>query len=86
MNPFQVICLNDQHRPAEFPSSKWIKKGEPYTVINVLNLRIQGGQGFVLEEIDMTGCDPYRCFAAWRFAVPVEAKDIEEVLEEELTA
>jgi len=82
MSLFKVICKNDQHRPENFPSNKWVKKGAEYTVINILNHVIQGGQGFVLEEIDMTGCEPFVSFGAWRFSVPVEIVE-EELVENE---
>lgn len=82
--PFQVICINDQHRPADFPSSKWIKKGESYTVIKIRNHVIQGGTGFVLEEIDMSDCGIYQAFGSWRFAVPGDITELEEVLEKEM--
>ena len=83
--PFQVICINDSHRPAEFPASKWIKKGETYNVTKIGNLKIQGGQGFQLAEIDMTGCEPYLYFSASRFGVPVDPEEQKEVEELELT-
>jgi len=81
MNLFKVVCKNDEHKPNDFPSSKWIRKDQEYTVINILNHVIQGGQGFVLEEIDMTGCEPFVSFGAWRFSVPVEIVE-EELVEE----
>lgn len=77
--PFPVICLNDQHRPADFPSSKWIKKGETYHVTKIGNMKIQGGQGFQLQEIDMTGCEPYLYFSASRFGVPVDPEELKEI-------
>ena len=78
----KVLCINSDHKPNDFPSSKWIKKDQEYTVVKVLNMAIQGGQGLVLEEIDMTGCEPYVCFGAWRFRPLHEAP--EEVAENEL--
>jgi hypothetical protein len=63
----KVLCINSDHKPNDFPASKWIKKGQKYTVVKVLDMVIQGGQGLVLEEIDMTGCEPYKAFGAWRF-------------------
>lgn len=81
----KVICINDQHRPAEFPANKWIKEGQPYTVVKVLNMAIQGGLGFVLEEIDMNGCEPYVSFGAWRFGIPQEQPEEELTEELELT-
>lgn len=82
--PFKVIAINDQHRPAEFPVSKWIKKGDTYHVTKIGNLKIQGGQGFQLAEIDMTGCEPYLYFSASRFGVPVEPEEMKEIEELEL--
>lgn len=79
--PFEVICINDQHRPAEFPVSKWIKKDLVYTVIGIKNHVISGGQGFVLNEIDLNGCEPYDSFGSWRF-VPVDALPINELTEQ----
>lgn len=29
----ECVCINDKDRPKEIPANKWIKKGEPYTVI-----------------------------------------------------
>lgn len=80
----KVLCINDKNRPAELPTSKWIKKDEIYTVIDVIKCTSQGGIfGYVLEEIDLKGYEPYMCFSAHRFALPIEDKVIkEEILEE----
>lgn len=78
--PQEVICIDDQHRPAEFPSSKWIKKDQIYTVIKIKNHVISGGQGFVLQEIDMSGCEPFESFGAWRFA-PLHEAPLKEALD-----
>lgn len=70
--PFEVICIDDTNKPNDIPLSKWIKKGNKYTVIEVSKMRIQGGLlGFKLEEINLTDCFPYQYFAARRFAVLV---------------
>ena len=75
----KVTCISDEYKPESFPASRWIKKGKTYTLVKVLNMAIQGGQGFVLEEIDMAGCEPYVCFGAWRFRPLQEGpKQIEE--------
>ena len=42
-------------------------------------MKIQGGQGFQLQEIDMTGCEPYLYFAANRFGVPVDPEELKEI-------
>lgn len=81
----KVICINDKGRPSDIPLSKWIVKDEPYTVINAIICKSDGGKlGYQLEEIDLTPYAPYICFAASRFKVigPVEKKvEMEELLE-----
>lgn len=53
--------------------NKWIKKGNPYTVIDVIKCNSQGGAiAFVLEEIDLKGCEPYKGFNAERFTLVIE--------------
>lgn len=83
MNSFRVICIDDSNRPNDIPTSKWIKKGQPYTVIQVDKIRLQGGMlGFKLAEIDLDSCFPYQYFAASRFGVPKEDQvGVEEYLE-----
>jgi hypothetical protein len=77
--PFKVICINDNHRPNDVPTSKWVKKGETYHVIKVDRLLMQGGSlGFQLEEIDLRDCVPYLYFSATRFGIPVDPEDLEE--------
>jgi hypothetical protein len=81
--PFKVICLDDKNRPDGIPTSKWVKKGEPYTVIQVTKLDLQNGLlGFKLAELNIDDCLPYQYFAATRFGVPVSEKKLEEVAEE----
>lgn len=76
--PFKVICINDSNRPDGIPTSKWVKKGESYTVIEVAKMRIQGGLlGFKLEEINIDSCFPYQFFAASRFGIPIPLKQDE---------
>lgn len=82
MYPQKLICINDSNRPDGIPISKWVKKGEPYTAIGVIKCNAQGGvYGYILEEIDLTGCDPYICFATFRFGMPIEPVKIEETEE-----
>ena len=79
MYPHKLICINDSNRPNEIPANKWVKKGEQYTAIGAIKCNSQGGvYGYVLEEIDLTGCDPYICFGVYRFGVPVEPVKVEE--------
>jgi hypothetical protein len=70
----KVVCLDDNNRPNEIPFSKWIKKGQEYTIvqfdwINQMN-RILGVK---LAEIDLSSCFPYLYFRADRFAPTNEA-------------
>jgi len=70
MDNLQVICVDDSHRPSDIPTSHWVKKGEPYTVIKAMKCNAQGNLlGFILEEIDLTPFFPWRYFAAHRFEV-----------------
>lgn len=79
--PFKVICLRDEDKPDGIPTSKWVKKGQPYTVIQVDKLRMQGGMlGFKLEELNIDSYFPYQYFAASRFGVPVD-QETQEYLE-----
>ena len=36
--PFKVICINDTDKPSDIPNSKWIKKGNLYTVNKVVKM------------------------------------------------
>lgn len=81
--PFKVICLNDKGRPDGIPTSKWVKEGEPYTVIEVSKLTLQGNIiGYKLAEINIDDCLPYQYFAANRFGIPIQEEIAEEVSEE----
>lgn len=82
----QVTCINDSNKPAQIPESKWVKKGEVYTVVYASTMSIQVNKlGFKLKEIDLdSSCFPYEYFDADRFAV-VEANKT-KVASEELIA
>lgn len=89
MEPFKVVCIDDSNRPDGIPTSKWVKKGEWYTVIHVAKLLIQGGKlGFKLAELNIDSCFPYQFFAANRFGIPLESdqfwaqNQLERLLEE----
>lgn len=93
--PFVAICINDSNRPNDIPISKWVKKGEEYTVIDVKKLLIQGGRlGFKLKELNIDDCFPYQFFDATRFGIPIDQpteieamldKLLEEAKQESLT-
>lgn len=90
----KVICINDKNRPDGIPSTRWIKKGNVYTVIEVAKLPMQGGMlGFKLEEVNIDDCFPYQYFDSHRF-LPLDTHRIiwaelelerllQEVVEEE---
>tara|TARA_R110000868_G_scaffold8307_3_gene43400 strand:- start:12885 stop:13190 length:306 start_codon:yes stop_codon:yes gene_type:complete len=89
MESFRVVCVDDSDRPDGIPLSKWVKKGDWYTVIHVAKLLIQGGKlGFKLAELNIDSCFPYQFFAANRFGIPHESdqfwaqNELERLLEE----
>ncbi len=84
---FKVICIDDTCRPDGIPLSKWIKKDNMYTVIDIKKMNLQGGMlGYKLEEIDLDSCFPYQYFSAKRFAIILKQdnKWAEETLEKVL--
>jgi len=75
-----VICINDENRPNDIPISKWIVKGNEYTVVAFDKLGMMNGEiGIQVAEIDLTGCQ-YTYFISSRFAFPIDGP------EEDLTA
>jgi len=82
MLPFSVICINDADRPDGIPTSKWVKRGQKYTVIAVSKMLIQGGKlGFKLQELNIDDCFPYQFFLADRFGIPVPDQWVDSYLE-----
>ena len=85
---FEVICIDDSHKPAEVPSNQWIKKDEIYTVVKVVNCLGQGIKGFELAEIKIDAA-LYRYFASNRFRLVVPDNTMDEseelILEDVLT-
>ena len=80
---FTVTCIDAANRPNDIPTSKWIIKGNDYTVIKVSKMNVQGGiLGYQLAEVSLEGCAPYLFYAASRFKI----KDIQpnKVVEKEL--
>lgn len=68
----KVICIDDKNRPNEIPTSRWIKKGQEYTIIKIAYMTQQGIYGCQLEEIDNSDLFPWSWFALSRFAVTKE--------------
>lgn len=73
---FNVICINDSHKPNDIPTSQWIVKNREYFVIEVCKMKIQGGLlGFKLAEINLDGCAPYQYYASNRFGITKQELD-----------
>jgi len=67
---FEVVCIDDSQRPNDIPTSKWIIKGNDYTVTKVSRMNVQGGiLGYQLAEVSLKGCAPYLFYAASRFKI-----------------
>lgn len=88
----KCICIDDTHRPNEVPLNRWVKKGEPYTIIQIDYLNNQNRiLGVKLQEINNDDLFPWQYFRATRFAVSendiiemqienVDISDLEEQL------
>lgn len=76
----KCICIDDKNRPSKVPVSKWVKKGQEYTVIFTLIVLPQKTLAVQLEEIDLDeSCSPYSFFLANRFAFREE--DLQRLIE-----
>lgn len=65
----ECFCIDDSKRPAEIPSSKWIKKSKKYHIVYTSTVMPQKLLGVWLSEIDLDeSCAPYEFFLASRFA------------------
>ena len=81
-----VTCIDASNRPNDIPTSKWVVKGNKYTVTRVVKLPMQNMiTGFELEEIDLSGCAPYLFFAANRFRIEETKPEVKEEEVEELS-
>lgn len=75
-----VICIDDAGRPNEVPTSRWIKKGEKYHIIEIAKMVMQGNiYGCKIAERDNDDLAPYAYFRLSRFA---EIKPKEQTIEE----
>jgi hypothetical protein len=87
----KVICIDSANKPAKIPVEQWIKEGEAYTVIKVVQMGLQDGKyGFLLKEVQLSAdCFPYEYYDADRF-IPLDIRVYElqeketEVLEADL--
>ena len=76
----KVICINDHHRPAEIPTTHWVKKDQVYTVTRLMKCQVHGGLlGFEIEEIDLKPFSPWEYFAAHRFAPVFDNREKQEL-------
>lgn len=71
-----VICINDKDRPNDIPSSRWIKKGNKYTIIKVCYMVQQSIYGCKIEELNNDDLFPWSFFALNRFAVTQEEVEL----------
>lgn len=71
----KMICINSSNKPAKVPVSQWIKEGEVYTVIKVVQMGLQDDKyGVLLKEVQMSAdCFPYEYYDADRF-IPLDAR------------
>lgn len=85
----RVMCIDDANKPAKIPVEQWIKAGEAYTVIKVVQMGLQDGKyGFLLKEVQMSAdCFPYEYYDADRF-IPLDiiVYELQEKKEEVLEA
>lgn len=75
----KCLCIDDRNRPSKVPPTKWVTKGNEYTVIFTLVVLPQKTLAVQLDEIDLDeSCMPYSFFLANRFAFKTE--DLEKLM------
>lgn len=78
----KVICINDKNKPNEIPNSRWIKKGEKYTIIKLMVMKMQGDiAGVKIAEINNDDLFPYTYFRLDRFGISEE--ELEKLVKQE---
>lgn len=78
----RVTCINDSNRPNEVPLSRWVKKGEEYTIVKIDKMVQQGGIGGVkLEELNNDDLYPWSYFNINRFTF--SQKQLDEAIEKD---
>jgi len=79
----EVVCINDKHKPAEVPASRWVKENEIYHITLVERMNMQGGSyGCKLEELNNDDLFPYTHFALNRFVSLESIAPLTEALKE----
>lgn len=92
MNGIRVLCISDSQRPKEIPESKWVKRGEKYTVDKLMRMNHpKSGQvgvlGITLKEIKLDETNyPYKYFLLHRFKPLDTDEELLDILEREMTA
>ena len=85
----KMICIDSSNKPSKIPVEHWIKQGEVYTVIKVVQMGLQDGKyGVLLKEVQMSeDCFPYEYYDADRF-IPLDIRvyELQEKQEEVLEA
>ena len=76
----KCTCIDDKNKPAEIPSSSWVKVEESYHITHVYYHPNQGIQGCSLYEKPLgEDCAPYETFKLSRFGISVD--DLEKLIE-----
>lgn len=75
-----ITCINDQNRPNEIPTNRWLKKENQYTISKIMIMKQQNGiAGVKIHEINNDDLYPWTYFRLDRFGITKE--DIERMIE-----
>jgi hypothetical protein len=86
-----AVCMDDSNRPEQIPTSQWIVKDRPYTIIQFVVMNVQNRIiGVKLAEVALSGCFPYEYYALSRFGILLDFENeaqeaIKKLLEESLS-
>ena len=65
----ETLCINDKNMPPDFPSNKWVKQHNLYTITHVWYHPRQKCLSVSVREINLDGMEPYNAFKIERFAI-----------------
>lgn len=66
------VCIDAKNKPANIPTTKWLKEGQKYTIMHVYLMVNQDKiQGCSLKELKID-FPPYNCFRLNRFGFKKE--------------
>lgn len=76
----KCTCIDDKNKPAEIPTSSWVKVEESYHITHIYYHVNQGIQGCSLYEKPLgEDCAPYESFKLSRFGINVD--DLKKLIE-----